>query len=497
MALLIDVLPFEPRIVESSDNGIMKIEGVFQRCDIKNANNRVYPRKIWERLLGEKSPLAERMHSRAVLGHLEHPSDGVTDLRKGAILITGLKLDEKGQVLGSAEILDTPDGKIVQEYIRKKVRIGISSRGSGTVGSDGRVSDDYQAESFDIVYNPSTPGAYPEGVEESLTNHAPKPKENKKENGMDGLEKFQLLEVNLKPLLEQDMSGLAPFQVADLGSKLLEASVKLGALVSETPALAGVIEDAQKRISEKRTALAKPVEESTEDAAGKEDFSAVEELLEKATVKITESQKELEETQAALKDAESLAEEVEAAEEEAEEVMETSEELYNSQRQKLTESQDRVKYLEERLAAAVSLISMLMSERRNDDNLAEEIADAIEEVVEAEPRLKEAVDILADCESPDEVYDAADQMLKDLKENTRKTSRAPSTLQRLHEEEDRLRGKRTPARSRKSIFEDLESEEDLVTEREELEGEFVEDGDRKLMEHKGRRLAKAAIGSLK
>ncbi len=166
--LLVEVMPFNARIVEDNEGGVMKIEGVFQRADTKNANNRVYPRKLWERILSNDSPVSERLSSRSMIGHLEHPADGVTDLRKGAIIVTGLNLDEKGQVIGKAEILDTPDGEIIKEYVRKNVLIGISSRGKGTVQPNGQVAEDYALETFDIVNKPSTPGANPKPVAENL-----------------------------------------------------------------------------------------------------------------------------------------------------------------------------------------------------------------------------------------------------------------------------------------------------------------------------------------
>ena len=75
--LLIDTIIFEPQLLESQDDGITRIRGVFQRAETKNANGRVYGRKLWERLLQENSPVLERVKGRAMVGHLEHPPDGV------------------------------------------------------------------------------------------------------------------------------------------------------------------------------------------------------------------------------------------------------------------------------------------------------------------------------------------------------------------------------------------------------------------------------------
>lgn len=144
-------------------NGKWIVEGPFQRSDTKNANGRVYARKIWDRIVGNpKSPQQQRIKERAMIGHNEHPKDGRTDLNEGSLLTSSLTLRDDGVVWGIAELLDTPKGRLLQEYTHKGIRWGVSSRGSGTVGADGRVSEsDYELDTFDAVSKPSTPGAYP------------------------------------------------------------------------------------------------------------------------------------------------------------------------------------------------------------------------------------------------------------------------------------------------------------------------------------------------
>lgn len=139
------------------------VEGPFQRSDVRNANKRVYPRSLWDKLVGDgKSYVMESVRSRGMVGHLEHPGDGRTDGKQGALVITDLKLKEDGVVWGRCELLDTPNGQILQEYTRKGVRWGVSSRGNGTVRDDGTVeSDSYVLETWDAVMKPSVPGAYP------------------------------------------------------------------------------------------------------------------------------------------------------------------------------------------------------------------------------------------------------------------------------------------------------------------------------------------------
>lgn len=144
-------------------DGVWTVEGVAQRSDVKNANKRTYGRKIWERIIAdEKSPAQETIKARGMIGHLEHPRDGRTDGKEGALVVTEARLLENGVVWGKFELLDTPNGLILQEYTRKNVRWGVSSRGNGNVDETGKVLDEsYVLETWDAVMRPSTPGAYP------------------------------------------------------------------------------------------------------------------------------------------------------------------------------------------------------------------------------------------------------------------------------------------------------------------------------------------------
>jgi ribosomal protein L16 Arg81 hydroxylase len=155
---LIEVMPFQYQVVES-DNGGFRVEGVFQRSDVENANKRVYPRSIWEKQL-QNPDIIESINSRSMYGELDHPADGKTKLQRVAHLITGLELNEDGTVTGSAEILPTPNGQILRALFESGAQVGISSRGSGSV-QNGRVQEDFKLSTFDFVARPSTPGALP------------------------------------------------------------------------------------------------------------------------------------------------------------------------------------------------------------------------------------------------------------------------------------------------------------------------------------------------
>ena len=159
------------KIVEGSggEGKALVVEGVFQRSDTLNENGRIYPRKIWEKALKGGSPVMEQVESRGFYGELDHPDDGRTLLQRVSHIVTGMRMDENGVVIGRAEILPTPAGKVLEALFRAGARVGISSRGSGEVTRASRgevVKEDFELEAFDFVYNPSTPGAYPRPIRE-------------------------------------------------------------------------------------------------------------------------------------------------------------------------------------------------------------------------------------------------------------------------------------------------------------------------------------------
>lgn len=176
------------------------VEGPAQRSDVKNANQRVYPRKLWEKLIADKKSYVQRaIAERAMIGHLEHPKDGRTDLNEAAIVTIDAALQEDGTVWNKFEILDTPKGNILQELTLKGVRWGVSSRGNGTVDDSGMVSEsDYVLKTWDAVAAPSTPGAY-----------AKLPEKNADESAQGALAVRATASLEaLKILVESDSDGL-------------------------------------------------------------------------------------------------------------------------------------------------------------------------------------------------------------------------------------------------------------------------------------------------
>lgn len=162
------------RTTKHVKDGRWVVEGPFQRSDTKNANGRTYPRAIWDKHIADaKSAVQQSVHEGGMLGHLEHPKDGRTDGNLGALVTRDLTLRSDGVVWGIAELLDTSGGLILQEYTRKGVKWGVSSRGNGSVDDTGRVNEnDYALTAFDGVMRPSTPGAFPTPVGASQREHA-------------------------------------------------------------------------------------------------------------------------------------------------------------------------------------------------------------------------------------------------------------------------------------------------------------------------------------
>jgi len=168
MRLLEDVFIIENLQVinEGTANGPMKIRGCFQRADEANNNKRIYRKPLLER---EITKLADAMNERRLMGELDHPQHDSVRLSNVSHLITGLNM-KGNEVIGEAEILNTPSGKVAKALIDGGVKIGISSRGMGTVTEelDGKryVNEDFKLITWDIVADPSTRGAYP-GLTES------------------------------------------------------------------------------------------------------------------------------------------------------------------------------------------------------------------------------------------------------------------------------------------------------------------------------------------
>ena len=141
------------------EHGAMFLTGVMQRAGEKNGNGRVYPREILEREVENYSKIVKE---RRALGELDHPDDSVVNLKNASHMITEVWWDGN-DVMGKAQILNTPSGQVLKELVNAGVKLGISSRGLGSVSEQmGKtiVEDDFQLICFDFVSEPSTAGAF-------------------------------------------------------------------------------------------------------------------------------------------------------------------------------------------------------------------------------------------------------------------------------------------------------------------------------------------------
>ena len=163
--LLIETNLFEAKIHEQE--GKLIVSGVLQRAGAKNQNGRVYPKDILSREVQQYQQLIDE---RRALGELDHPDSSVVNLQNVSHNVVEIGW-EGDDVVGKVEILPTPSGNILRELFKSGIRLGISSRGMGSVkdGADGlEVQEDFNLIAFDFVSNPSTHGAFLSPVNEGV-----------------------------------------------------------------------------------------------------------------------------------------------------------------------------------------------------------------------------------------------------------------------------------------------------------------------------------------
>ena len=145
----------------------MKIKGVFMQAETKNRNGRVYPLDVLQKEVARYNK--ELVESKRAFGELGHPEGPTVNLDRVSHMIEEL-VPEGKNIIGKAKILDTPNGKIVKELLNAGAKLGVSSRGMGTLEKRGQtnyVKDDfYLATAGDIVADPSAPKAFVEGIME-------------------------------------------------------------------------------------------------------------------------------------------------------------------------------------------------------------------------------------------------------------------------------------------------------------------------------------------
>ena len=156
-------------LIEDDETGKKnyRIRGPFLQAEIKNRNGRIYPMNILEKEVGRYNK--EYIQKNRAFGELGHPDGPTVNLERVSHMITALTADGTN-FIGEAKIMDTPYGKIVKNLIDEGAKLGVSSRGMGSlVPSRGAqvVKDDfYLATAADIVADPSAPNAFVEGIME-------------------------------------------------------------------------------------------------------------------------------------------------------------------------------------------------------------------------------------------------------------------------------------------------------------------------------------------
>ena len=176
--VIVDYIPFEisPQQINEAmkeNNGKLVVKGVLQRAEAKNQNGRVYPREI---LVRESKKYDENfVKQKRALGELDHPDSSVVNLQNVSHNVTEMHF-EGDNLVGTCEILTTPSGNILRELFKNGIKLGISSRGLGSVemvqeangDTVSKVGDDFELIAFDFVSNPSTHGAFLHPMNESV-----------------------------------------------------------------------------------------------------------------------------------------------------------------------------------------------------------------------------------------------------------------------------------------------------------------------------------------
>ena len=173
--LIVDYIPFEitPQQINesmSTNDGKLIVKGVLQRAEAKNQNGRVYPKEL---LMREAKKYTENfIQQKRALGELDHPDSSVVNLQNASHNVMEMHFNGN-DLVGTVEVLGTPSGNILKELFKSGIKLGISSRGLGSVeaiGENGaqQVQPDFELIAFDFVSNPSTHGAFLHPMNESV-----------------------------------------------------------------------------------------------------------------------------------------------------------------------------------------------------------------------------------------------------------------------------------------------------------------------------------------
>ena len=158
-----------------SDRGNPIVGGILATAEVKNGNGRYYKKSLWQR---EIDKYMDSVKERRALGELDHPESSVINLKNASHNIVDIYWDGN-TVMGKIEILPTPSGNILKALIQSNIKLGVSSRGMGSLqeNADGllEVQDDFDLLCWDFVSTPSNPGSYMTSLNEGKINSSYNP----------------------------------------------------------------------------------------------------------------------------------------------------------------------------------------------------------------------------------------------------------------------------------------------------------------------------------
>lgn len=168
MKLITETTQSDIQVLTEDKNGQKNyyIKGVFMESDTKNRNGRMYPTEIMGKEIGRYNN--EYVKQNRAMGELGHPEGPTVNLERVSHIIKNLSVDGK-QIIGEAKIMDTPYGKIVKNLIDEGAKLGVSSRGMGSLKEQDGVNvvqEDFMLAAVDVVADPSAPNAFVNGIME-------------------------------------------------------------------------------------------------------------------------------------------------------------------------------------------------------------------------------------------------------------------------------------------------------------------------------------------
>ena len=173
--LLIETQTFQQSSItltegKMSDRGNPVVGGILATAEVKNGNGRYYKKSLWQR---EIDKYMDSVKERRALGELDHPESSVINLKNASHNIVDIYWDGN-TVMGKIEILPTPSGNILKALLESNIKLGVSSRGMGSLqeNADGllEVQDDFDLLCWDFVSTPSNPGSYMTSLNEGKIN---------------------------------------------------------------------------------------------------------------------------------------------------------------------------------------------------------------------------------------------------------------------------------------------------------------------------------------